>query len=86
MPLYICVAPGGSIPDTGKQKISRSITLIHCEVTNAPPTFVPDWDYPLVPFCVRSLHDRGHRLRVGHEPLAQGCFRADPGCADINYH
>ena len=40
MPLYICVAPGGSIPDTGKQQISRSITRIHCEVTNAPPTFV----------------------------------------------
>ena len=40
MPLYTCVAPGGSIPDTAKQAISRSITRIHCEVTNAPPTFV----------------------------------------------
>ena len=40
MPLYICVAPGSSIPDTAKQAISRSITRIHCEVTNAPPTFV----------------------------------------------
>jgi phenylpyruvate tautomerase PptA (4-oxalocrotonate tautomerase family) len=40
MPLYICVAPRGSIPAAGKQEISRSITRIHCEVTNAPPTFV----------------------------------------------
>ena len=40
MPLYICVAPGGSIPAASKQEISRSITRIHCEVTNAPPTFV----------------------------------------------
>jgi len=40
MPLYICVAPSGSIPAEGKQEISRSITRIHCEVTNAPPTFV----------------------------------------------
>jgi phenylpyruvate tautomerase PptA (4-oxalocrotonate tautomerase family) len=40
MPLYICVAPGGSILDTGKQQISRSITRIHSEVTNAPPTYV----------------------------------------------
>lgn len=40
MPLYICVAPGGSIPATGKREISRSITRIHCEVTNAPPMFV----------------------------------------------
>ncbi len=40
MPVYICVAPGGSIPDTGKQQITRSITRIHCEVTNAPPTYV----------------------------------------------
>ncbi len=40
MPVYICVAPGGKIPDKGKQQISRSITRIHCEVTKAPPTFV----------------------------------------------
>jgi len=40
MPLYVCVAPGGSIPNTAKRQISRSITRIHSEVTNAPPTFV----------------------------------------------
>ena len=40
MPLYICVAPTGSIPAEGKREISRAITRIHCEVTNAPPTFV----------------------------------------------
>ena len=40
MPLYICVAPGGSISDTGRQQISRSITRIHSEVTKAPPTYV----------------------------------------------
>ena len=40
MPLYMCVAPGGSIPAAAKQNISRSITRIHSEVTNAPPTFV----------------------------------------------
>ena len=40
MPLYVCVAPGGNIPNTAKRQISRSITRIHSEVTNAPPTFV----------------------------------------------
>jgi phenylpyruvate tautomerase PptA (4-oxalocrotonate tautomerase family) len=40
MPLYLCVAPSGSIPAAGKRGVSRSITRIHCEVTNAPPTFV----------------------------------------------
>ena len=40
MPLYVCVAPGGSIPEMAKRQISRSITRIHSEVTNAPPTFV----------------------------------------------
>jgi len=40
MPLYMCVAPSGSIPAAAKQEISRAITRTHCEVTNAPPTFV----------------------------------------------
>ncbi len=40
MPLYMCNAPKGMIDDEAKPKIAADITRIHCEITNAPPTFV----------------------------------------------
>lgn len=40
MPLYMCNAAAGAIPEEAKPKIAADITYIHCEVTGAPPTFV----------------------------------------------
>lgn len=40
MPLYLCNSRPGSVPEAAKAKIADDITRIHCEITNAPPTFV----------------------------------------------
>ena len=40
MPLYVCNAQKGAIPEDAKAKIASDITRIHCDVTGAPPTFV----------------------------------------------
>ena len=40
MPLYVCNARKGAISNEAKARIARDITDIHCEVTDAPPTFV----------------------------------------------
>lgn len=40
MPLYVCNAKKGAIPEAAKPKIAADITRIHCDVTDAPPTFV----------------------------------------------
>ncbi|KWV91994.1 tautomerase family protein [Erythrobacter sp. YT30] len=40
MPLYICNAKAGAVPENAKAKIAEDVTRIHCEVTDAPPTFV----------------------------------------------
>ena len=40
MPLYVCNSRRGLISDEAKAKIAKDITDIHCEVADAPPTFV----------------------------------------------
>lgn len=40
MPLYICNAVKGAIPESAKAKIASDITDIHCELTGTPPNFV----------------------------------------------
>lgn len=40
MPLYVVNSRAGAISDEAKAKIAKDITDIHCEVTDAPPTFV----------------------------------------------
>ena len=40
MPLYICNARKGLISDQSKALIAEDITRIHCQVTDAPRTFV----------------------------------------------
>lgn len=40
MPLYLCNAVKGTISDEAKAKIAADVTDIHCDVTDAPPTFV----------------------------------------------
>ena len=40
MPLYVCNSTKGAIGNSAKPKIAADITRIHCDVTDAPPTFV----------------------------------------------
>lgn len=40
MPLYLCNARTGAVSADIKARIADDITRIHCEVTDAPPTFV----------------------------------------------
>jgi phenylpyruvate tautomerase PptA (4-oxalocrotonate tautomerase family) len=40
MPLYICTTPKGMIAENAKPPIAKKLTQIHCDVTDAPPTFV----------------------------------------------
>ena len=40
MPLYICCAKPGAIPDAAKAAIANEVTRVHCELTGAPRTFV----------------------------------------------
>lgn len=57
MPLYMCNAAKGMIDDDAKPKIAADITRIHCEITNAPPTFVHAFffeDAPNVPLNGKS--------------------------------
>ena len=40
MPLYVCNAKKGAIPESAKPLIADDVTRIHCDVTGAPATFV----------------------------------------------
>ena len=40
MPLYRCTTAAGALDDAQRAAIARAITTIHCDVTQAPPTFV----------------------------------------------
>ncbi len=40
MPLYRCTCPEGDLNDQQRAAIAQAITAIHCDVTQAPPTFV----------------------------------------------
>lgn len=40
MPLYLCIADEGVIPNDTKEGISKAFTDIHCGLTFAPPSFV----------------------------------------------
>lgn len=40
MPLYVCSARAGAIDEDVKPLIAKDITRIHCDITDAPPTFV----------------------------------------------
>ncbi len=40
MPLYIVNSKAGAMPADAKAKIADDVTRIHCDVTDAPPTFV----------------------------------------------
>ncbi len=40
MPMYICAVPTGAVSQEQKQPIAQALTRIHCDLTDAPPTFV----------------------------------------------
>jgi phenylpyruvate tautomerase PptA (4-oxalocrotonate tautomerase family) len=40
MPLYQCITPAGTVPDSVRPQIAKEITRLHVEATNAPPSFV----------------------------------------------
>jgi len=40
IPLYIVNSKAGAIPEEAKADLADDLTRIHCDVTNAPPTFV----------------------------------------------
>jgi len=79
MPLYMCNAVHGTIPETAKQKIATDLTNIHCEITSAPRTFVHVFffeDAPLLPVNGKSVflfgsmragrtEDQKHRILTG---------------------
>ena len=58
MPLYMCNAVKGVIPESAKRKIATDITDIHCEITGAPRTFVHVFffeDAPQLPINGKSV-------------------------------
>ncbi|MDA4845165.1 tautomerase family protein [Hoeflea poritis] len=58
MPLYMCNAVPGAIPDDAKPVIASDITDIHCDITGTPRTFVHVFffeDAPQVPINGRSV-------------------------------
>ena len=58
MPLYMCNAVSGTIPETAKPKIAADITDIHCEITGAPSSFVHAFffeDAPQLPINGKSV-------------------------------
>ena len=66
MPLDMCNSLKGTIPEEAKSKIAADITNIHCDVTDAPPTFVHAFfveDAPQLPlsgnrvFLMGSIRD-----------------------------
>lgn len=40
MPLYLCLAETGRVPEAVKEPIANAFTEIHCGLTFAPPSFV----------------------------------------------
>ncbi|MDA5558492.1 tautomerase family protein [Shimia sp. MMG029] len=58
MPLYLCNAVKGVIPEGAKAKIAADITDIHCDITGAPRTFVHVFffeDAPQIPVHGKSV-------------------------------
>ncbi|WOE75213.1 hypothetical protein [Alterisphingorhabdus coralli] len=69
MPLYLCNAHAGVIPEAAKAKIAKDITDIHCEQTDAPPTFVHAFffeDAPMPPLGNATVHLHGN-IRAGRD-------------------
>ena len=66
MPLYICNAQPGTIPEPARAEIAADITAIHCDVTGAPPQFVHAF----------FLEDAAGPPLGGHRAVVGGSIRA----------
>lgn len=58
MPLYLCNAVSGVIPQQAKARIAEDITAIHCQLTGAPRSFVHVFffeDAPQLPIGGKSV-------------------------------
>jgi phenylpyruvate tautomerase PptA (4-oxalocrotonate tautomerase family) len=40
MPIYECTSPAGLVDDSTKENLAKEITLIHCDATGSPASFV----------------------------------------------
>ena len=83
MPLYICNAKAGAVPQDAKAKIADDITRIHCEVTGAPATFVHVFffeDGPQPPLGDKTAMIFG-QIRAGRTDGQKAQIREEMGAA-----
>ena len=67
MPLYIVNSKAGTMLEAAKPKIADDVTRIHCDVTDAPPTFVHVFffdDAPMPPLTDKTAMVYG-QIRAG---------------------
>lgn len=67
MPLYIVNSKAGAMPDEVKGALADDLTRIHCDVTDAPPTFVHVFffdDAPMPPLGEKTAMVFG-QIRAG---------------------
>ncbi len=83
MPLYICNAKAGCVPEAAKARIAEDVTRIHCEVTGAPPTFVHVFffeDGPNPPLADKQAVLYG-QIRSGRDDAQKARIRQDMGAS-----
>ena len=83
MPLYICNAKAGTVPQDAKAKIADDITRIHCDVTGAPPTFVHVFffeDGPQPPLGDKTAMIFG-QIRAGRTEEQKAQIRTEMGAS-----
>lgn len=83
MPLYICNSKAGSVPQEAKAKIAEAVTRIHCDVTDAPPTFVHVFffeDAPMPPLADKTAMIYG-QIRAGRTDAQKGDIAEQMGAA-----
>lgn len=86
MPLYIVNSKAGAIPEAAKAELANDLTRIHCEVTDAPPTFVHVFffdDAPMPPLGDKTAMVYG-QIRHGRTEAqkAQICAEMSAAVAD----
>ena len=83
MPLDICNAKAGAVAEEAKAKIAEAITRIHCDVTDAPPTFVHVFffeDGPQPPLGDKTAMIYG-QIRAGRTEAQKAQIREEMGAA-----
>jgi phenylpyruvate tautomerase PptA (4-oxalocrotonate tautomerase family) len=83
MPLYICNSKAGAVPDAAKAQIADDLTRIHCDVTDAPPTFVHVFffeDAPMPPLADKTAMIYG-QIRAGRTDAQKAQICEEMGAA-----